>query len=176
MRAFNVVSVCILLVVLLGCAGFGGPPFDESRYPINEPAAADLAGLYRPTDATRSFIAKDGQYPAKDISIVLEPKGTVQLRNIPDWWQNGFGKSNGGFDSWTGTWSTWKRPSRDWWELSLVLSDPGGFGTSVELIGQQAPYRIALVVGDPDSGREMQFERVGPPDVEEPKGGKAQAK
>jgi hypothetical protein len=174
MRTFSVASGCCLLVILLGCAGFGGPSFDENRYPANQPADADVAGVYHPTGATAAMIAKGG-YPPKEIVIVLDPGGNARLQNIPDWWRDGFGNSHGGFDNWTGSWKVTQNGNGRW-ELLLVLENPGGFATSVYLVGLQAPYLIGLVVGDPDNQREMQFERVGPANAVGPKGGDAQAK
>ena len=150
----GVVSICCLIAVFLGCAGFGGPPHDESEYPTIQPAIPDLVGTYRPTVETTSLIKNEGHYPDQDISIVLEPDGTLQLRNIPDWWgQNRYGEPGGKFGSWTRKWSLTQRGG--WWELDFA-----------HLLGQHPPYRIMMFVGDPDSGREMQFSRVGPVNAE----------
>jgi hypothetical protein len=174
MRASGIASGCCLLIIVLGCAGVGGPPFDENRYPVNQPANADVEGVYHPTAATAAMIAK-GKYPPKEIAIVLDPGGSARLQNIPDWWKDGFGHPHGGFDNWIGSWEvTQGRDGR--WELLLVLADPRGFATHVHLIRQQAPYLIGLVVGDPDSQQEMQFERVEPAKGVGPKGGPDQGK
>jgi hypothetical protein len=167
MRAVNIASIGCFLAIVLGCAGAGALSQDEVRHPTNQPAVADLVGHYQPTAATKELITSQGHYPARDISIVLERNGTLRFQNIPDWWQEGHGKSGGKFDSWTGTWEVAKH-DHGWWELSVLLSNPGGVATHVDLIGQHAPYRLALVVGDPDAGREMQFERVEPPPAAKP--------
>jgi hypothetical protein len=99
-------------------------------------------------------------------SITLLGDGTIIITNIPDWWLT-FGEPQGGFDSGRGTWSIQKH--QEWWALSVGFTDttqfasltnkPGGLGTEMMLVGEKSPYKIHLIVGDPDAGRGMEFEK-----------------
>ncbi len=95
----------------------------------------------------------------------------------------------GKFDNGEGKWDIEKK--QDWWVVGLEFNNAlgitsikdwevvvknldgtvtvesgraGKFWTSIDLIGEQAPYILHLTVGDPDSGRALQYERIERPD------------
>jgi hypothetical protein len=142
-------------------------PAIVGRFPVAQPAAADLVGTYAPTLETRSLVNEMGGYANGPGFIRLQSNGRFQFENIPDCWRTDFGKPAGGMDSGIGVWKTAYTQGR--WVLELSFDNtehfsgaasPGGFDAQAELIGQHAPYDIALIVGDPDEGRELRFSRA----------------
>jgi|GEM_PF-1523578 len=63
-----------------------------------------------------------------------------------------------------GTWHTnkddisWGRPT---WELVLCFEHPDTYVTHFMLCNQKAPYKICEILGDPDNGEWVIFERAG---------------
>ena len=162
MRAF----VFLLMLSLAGCQR---DPYTEV-YSATKPATNDLVGVYTADTNTVNLIAREGHYTAAPPSIALLADGTIAITNIPDWWLTSFGAPHGGFDSGRGTWTVQKH--QQWWGLSAGFPDttqfsslsnrPGGMSTEMMLVGQNPPYKIHLIVGDPDDGRGMEFERLPP--------------
>jgi hypothetical protein len=138
-------------IVLVGCQY---DPFTEV-YTTKQPKAEDLVGLYVPSEETKAFIANEGHYSPAESSITLSADGSVSMTNIPDWWLTPFGESQGRFHSYHGRWTVQKH--QDWWVVGVSLDD--ATGTEVFLIGEKAPYKIHIILGDPDGGRGMDFVR-----------------
>ena len=163
-------AVAVLMVLLV--VGCQHDP-NTTAYTTAQPKTNDLAGTHVPTTKTLSQIAKEGHYPTASPSIVLTSDGTIVITDIPDWWVS-FGESRGAFDSGRGSWGVVKH--QEWWALGVVFrntehlasvqsrfaklgSSPGDYGAVMMLVGEKAPYKIHLILGDPDEGRSMQFER-----------------
>src|ERR1051325_11230519 len=153
MRAF----LFPLLLILAGCQR---DPYTEV-YSMKQPSTNDVVGVYAADTNTLALIAKEGHYSAASPAITLGGDGTIVITNIPDWWLTSFGEPQGGFDSGRGTWTIQKH--QEWWGLSVGFTDtthfaslshkPGGMRTEMMLIGEKPPYKIHLIVGDPDNGR-----------------------
>lgn len=158
MRSF----VILVVVILAGCQR---DPY-TSIYTMTQPETNDVVGVYVPDTNTIALISKERHYGPARTSITLLDDGTIIITNIPDWWLT-FGESHGGFDSGHGTWSIQKH--QEWWTLSVGFTDttqfasltnkPEGMGTEMMLVGEKPPYKIHLALGDPDSGRSMEFEK-----------------
>ena len=131
------------------------PNLDTGYFAVSQPALTELAGKYVPTKETWDYIRNEGHYEATEISIVLSSDLSLEMKNMPDWWTNDFGKSDGKLDSLKGTWSVVKR--QEWWELGL---DFPSLTTSVPIVGKQPPYTLWFYIGDPDEGHVMIFEKV----------------
>ena len=62
----------------------------------------------------------------------------------------------------TGTWKLER--IYDWWGIRFTSREPGPiyhlWGTPAMLRGEQAPYRIHFIVGDPDMGEALVFQRT----------------
>jgi hypothetical protein len=137
-------------------------------YTTKKPDAADLVGNYAPDDATLKLIAEHGHYPPRPASIVLDASGRVTVTDIPDWWLTDLGRSQGGFDSGSGTWSV--QPHQEWWIIGATFDSMNGFAsqnhrsgglvTGFGLVGERPPYKIHLTLGDPDDGQAMEFVRL----------------
>jgi hypothetical protein len=155
----------IFLVLAFGMLAGCPINLDTPRYPMNQPASADLVGIYVPTTETTVLISKGG-YSGRSTSIELHADGTFRFVNVPDWWETKFGEPDGGFDNGNGMWNTAKQ--QEWWNLDLVFGDTrgfahplkGGIDTAANIIGQKPPYDLSLTIGDPDNGKEMRFHKV----------------
>ncbi len=91
--------------------------FKELNFTRERPDERELVGGWRPTKKTLQFIRTHGNYSEVPHKIGLYADHTITVKNMPDWWTNGFGKSNGDFDSFTGTWKLVERgewPFRKW--------------------------------------------------------------
>jgi len=158
------VVVLAMAVVLTGCQfdPFGG------QYTQSRPTESALVGNYRQTSDTFQFVQQEGRYPAADSSIILRSNGTFELINVPDWWLTDFGQPRGGFDSGKGRWILINLSGS--WQIELEVEttkdfasrdhEPRGLVTYLSLIGESAPYKLHLTVGDPDMGDAMQYEKV----------------
>lgn len=134
------------------------PNLDTEYFAKSEPGHQDLVGEYRPTQATLQLLQDKGNYALVDIVIYLMDDGSFQVTNMPDWWQDITGESNGTFGSFQGAWNVAK--AQEWWELELDFDADGITDMSLILVGQEAPYYLWRYIGDPDEGDVMIFERV----------------
>src|SRR5258706_1419192 len=119
---------------------------DQTR---KEPKKSDLLGIWVADNSSLREMESKGGY---DISVqpklILKPDGNFDLVNMPDWWDNGFGKSRKGFQDSSGSWGLSTYGDTGPWQVDLKSSS----GTrSASLIGQSLPYRIEFIIGDPDS-------------------------
>jgi hypothetical protein len=160
------ISLIVLVGILLSSCRYSPEYWEFTR---KKPRQEDVVGQYVPDQKARKFIFEKRNYPKEKISINLGPDGSFELKNIPDCWLSDFGKSSGKFNSGGGTWELAEHDSR--WTLSLHFPSTehfsakrfkGGFFTFVMLIGEKPPYIIYLMVGDPDGGEGMRFEKIGP--------------
>lgn len=150
----------VLSMILAGCQ----PDPLTALYTRKQPKREDLIGKYVPDDATRAVIIKAG---GKEPAILVSADGTLTMQNIPDSWLNEFGDPIGGFDSGQPRWLIWKH--QDWWVIRVTFDSAEhfaarqhkiwSFGAELFLIGDEPPYKIHLNIGDPYSGRGMDFVR-----------------
>lgn len=141
--------------LLVGC-----PAVDlkELRFTRSRPAEGELIGTWRPTAATLKEIRGRGHYPPASHEIVLRDDHTFSMRNMPDWWRNGFGDSHGQFESGDGTWQV--EAAKDVWQIWVLRLRFPSFTTWINLYRQRSPYLIFIRVGDPNNGEAMFFERT----------------
>ncbi|HXR46942.1 MAG TPA: hypothetical protein VN784_05820 [Candidatus Limnocylindrales bacterium] len=150
---FQIGKILLCLAVLSFIGGCG--IWQELHFTKNKPQESDLVGIYEPDAKTRNLIIKDGGYPSANCQIKLNADREIELINMPDWWENGFGESHKRLVSTKGIWKLEKVQGR-WgidWETENVTH-------GVNLIGQKPPYKIHIYVGDPDSDCFMIFERT----------------
>jgi hypothetical protein len=154
----------IATLVLFLASGCFLPTWPELQYTRTKPLETELVGSWRPTAKTISDLRRRGRYAATDHELNLRPDHTFTMRNMPDWWRNGFGESHGQFDSGNGTWEL-SSANNVWqiWVVWLHFSQfPGSASsgaTPIHLCHQRPPYLIFIGVGDPDEGEGMLFER-----------------
>ena len=155
MRVYSVAAALALCFLLVGC-----PMVDlkELRFTRERPAESDIVGTWRATADTATEIRGRGRYPTADYELDLRADHTFSMRNMPDWWRDGFGESHGQLESGEGTWEL--HAGDNVWQIWMIrLRFPSGV-ISVNLYRQRPPYLIFVRVGDPNSGDAMFFERV----------------
>jgi hypothetical protein len=76
----------------------------ELQFTRTKPLESELVGTWRPTADTLKDIRGRGHYAAATHEVVLRQDHTFSIRNMPDWWSNGFGESHGQFEAGDGTW------------------------------------------------------------------------
>jgi hypothetical protein len=130
----------------------------EINFTRTKPEIKDIIGTWNPTADTLKDIRQRGHYPEAKQELILKADGTFSMINMPDWWGNGFGKSNKTFESGEGKWHLAKR--KNIWDIwAIELEFPAEI-TSVNLYRQKAPYLIFIRVGDPNDGYAMFYHRV----------------
>lgn len=155
MRVLSLASVVAFSFLLVGCPV---AVWRESHFTRSKPTEADIAGTWRPTTMTLRDIRDRGHYPVATYELVLRADHTFSMRDMPDWWGNGFGESHGHLESGDGTWDL--RPATNVWQIWVVRLRFPAYETSVHLYGQRPPFLIFVRVGDPDAGGAMFFERT----------------
>jgi hypothetical protein len=88
------------------------------------------------------------------------------MEDMPDWWLDIAGQSHQRFASSTGHWKI-SETQNEWgndWDImvsfQLLPGYPNGLGTFLALDAYQPDYTISVYIGDPDSARVMEFEKV----------------
>jgi hypothetical protein len=117
-----------------------------------------LVGEYRLDPETRNWYSKEIQSSVPAATLRLSADGRFIVRNMPDCLRGA--ECRPGTVSFAGTWEPEKLD--DSWVLALHVSDSDhthGYFTTAQLRSQQPPYIVHFIVGDPDSGRAIAFER-----------------
>ena len=151
-------TLLICLIIQTGCMN-NGIEWSELSFTRAKPKTEDLVGTWTPTNETVRDMSRRGKYTISHHELTLSSDGTFSMRNMPDWWSDGFGKSHQRFESGSGTWEI----QRDLGPLTTIyvvkLQFPEIWKT-VNLSGQKPPYQLHITLGDPDSGEYMLFERT----------------
>ena len=139
--------------IFCSCSRWLKPNFTQKP-----PKKEDLVGVWTPDKETLSVLARIGGYKiTAGIQIVLHNDGKLEMLNMPDWWGgSGNGESRKGFKSYSGTWEVSQR--NNYITIGIDYSD--GY-TELDLLNDSPPYKIELIVGDPDENRSMIFIRQG---------------
>ncbi len=154
MRVVCVTAALAAAALLAGC-----PAVDlkELQFTRTKPTETELVGTWRPTDNTLKEIRGRGRYPVETHEIILRADHTFSIRNMPDWWSDGFGYSHGQFESCEGTWGL--GASKGPWQIWMIWVRFGPGTRSINLYRQRPPYLIFIRIGDPNNGEAMLFER-----------------
>ena len=151
------VSAILLITAGLLLAGCPMIDFKELNFTRKKPALEDIVGVWTPTPATLKEIRTRGRYRETTHELVFRSDGTFSMKDMPDWWRGGFGRSSGQFDSGEGKWDL--QPAENVWQIWTIRLTFAAKITSVNLYRQKAPYLIFVRVGDPNEGYAMFFER-----------------
>ncbi|MGI8668400.1 MAG: hypothetical protein ACR2J3_00980 [Aridibacter sp.] len=89
--------------------------------------------------------------------IILKENGKVEIKDLPDWWRNSFGKSNKNFESLTGKWKLNNYKGGCYNILLNLTSVRTTFGIQEYKFGNKNDYIITIVLGDPDFGDSLVF-------------------
>jgi hypothetical protein len=133
------------------------PNLDQLNHTRKEPKKSDLLGTWVPDKSSLRVMQSEGGYDVYiQPKLILKADDTFELTNMPDWWDNGLGKSRQGFQDYSGSWGVSTYGDTGFWHLDLKSSSKT---RSVNLMGQTVPYRIEFTIGDPDSNVSMIFEK-----------------
>jgi hypothetical protein len=130
-----------------------------------EPAGGDLAGTYRLTADSKTFLVKQKNYKSVPESVIeLRSDSSVVIGDLPDCATiDGFGKTHGCFVSGHGTWKLEK--AFIGYGLSLDISKGGTLqegiytGPWIAVRRRLPPYLLEITIGDPDSGESITYQR-----------------
>jgi len=122
-------------------------------YTTVEPNKSDLVGTWIPDKATLEDMKERGGYDTLiPTRLVLKSDGSLEIANIPDWWEIPAGTSRRGMASYSGSWSLYN--DQPCWTIAVKYSNSAGF---LNLLGNKPPHKIEIILGDPDSGHNMIF-------------------
>lgn len=135
-------------------------------YPEPEPDPNKIAGTWVATAASIELMEREGGYAPRTPTWTFRDDGTFVVEDMPDWWLAPFGQSHQRFASGAGRWKA-SETRDDWgndWEIMVDIQSfpeyPNGIVTFLKLDAYQPDYTISVYIGDPDSGRVMEFKRV----------------
>jgi hypothetical protein len=146
-KAPTIFIIAVFLCFACGCNP-GAP-----GYTTEEPNKNDLVGTWTPDQATLEDMKKRGGYDITKVTmLVIKSDGSLEIINMPDWWEAPFGDSQGRMGSHSGSWSIYNDSMC--WTVAIKYSDRASF---LNLIGNKPPYKMEIILGDPDSGHSMIF-------------------
>lgn len=155
-----VVGVAVAAGLLYGLSHLGW------LYPEPEPDPSKITGTWVATAASIEMMKREGGYAPRTPTWTFRDDGTFAMEDMPDWWLAPFGQSHQRFGSGTGRWKAYESRN-DWgndWEIMVDFQSlsgyPDGLGTTLNLDAFQPDYVISVYIGDPDSGRVMEFMRL----------------
>jgi hypothetical protein len=159
----------VISTVALAVGGCGYDPLDPSTQ--SQPARGAVVGTWVLDEegraGVRAAVKKEG-VP----TLILKEDGTFSARDIPDWW-NHAGRleprthwvPGPRWTLWSGSGTWFLIESGNAWVVMLGLpglrGDARGF-MEMQLYNQKPPYRLGVILGDPDEGQSLIFERTGP--------------
>ncbi len=143
------------IVAVVGAAALTSCQSDPyfGDYTRTKPAEGDLVGAWTPNQDAVARMRDKGGYDTSRSATRFEFKadGTFSMVDMPDWWQDGLGRSHRTFRSDSGRWEIHQELDSNTWGIALSN------GEFVALRRQKPPYLIHLVIGDPDLGDAMVF-------------------
>jgi hypothetical protein len=126
-----------------------------------QPQAKDCVGTYAPTKETFAAMTRAGCSNNLTTSLAFKVDGTFTMLNMPDIYTNrNLADFHGGYESGEGSWKIesngdgWARR----WGIALWFTN-GAVDNRMMLRGEKPPYMLHLMVGDPDSGEGLEFEK-----------------
>ena len=135
----SVVTVCVTC-----CAGCWRDPY-ASDYTKTKPAPESIAGTWSADDGTVLALAADGSFTLTYASADRVHESTATTRRATT----------------SGKWSLEQR--QDWWVVELHKTSVDGVELNVydevALLGQQPPYAMRYVLGDPDNGEGVSLKK-----------------
>jgi hypothetical protein len=134
--------------------------WDSHSYPRSKPYQGDLVGTWLPDAKTIDDMRIRGGYVVSQAKtrIVLNEDGTFEAIDMPDWWNDGFGSSRRALQYRSGTWKLIPHANERGWGINLDMVSPFG-NEALNLLGSEAPYRIYIIIGDPDQDHAMIFQK-----------------
>ncbi len=163
------VLMSVLILTLKSCCSFCsdliGLPAGSGTLSI-EPRVTDVAGIYLLTD--QSLVEGGMTAPGiRQCRLVLRGDGSFSVEDYPDWRASGGGQGPfGSFVSGSGSWSIdtvgvvydCDDESESIW--GIRFRGMGQAPDPMALTGGSEPFGLVVVLGDPDSDKELVFSRI----------------
>jgi hypothetical protein len=155
-RSFWWLAVAVFGSVVLSACQFD---WHTLQYAKTKPDPKEIIGSWVATESTLRELSRTA-YSAARPTVVLADDATIRMKDIPDAWRDPFGDGHGRLETFSGTWRFYEQ--QGWWGLQVTGEDwQGGCGGCIMVLGQKAPYRLRIIVGDPDRGVGYEFRRAG---------------
>ena len=150
--AWEVLATAVLMTTFLfGC---GGDPY-AGKYAKAKPNPQSLAGDWK------TKAGSPGSNPAKPTKLTLRADGSFTATNYPGAAVGSFG-TPGSFLDGGGTWSVQQHQS--FWAIGITWLQLGGkqldYGQMLHILNDAPPHVLRHIIGDPDSGEALVFEKV----------------
>ena len=160
------VAGMIVCAWALAAAGCGYDPLNPSTQ--KTPTLPAVVGTWRLDKAGCAGVLSAAN-ASKVPTIRLNEGGTFSAQDLPNWWNCVTRMLPGKKEysrawvlmSGSGRWTLMKEQG-DWvvrLDFPKLPGSPHGLLAPVRLCGQEPPYRLAVIVGDPDEGQFLLFER-----------------
>ena len=121
-----------------------------------------LVGVYLPDPATRADIEQRLHLLTPNHKIELRGDGTFAMTDVPDFWPHT--ESPTSLISAIGKWSPQARKVAIEYTGATVIPPTGGaeerYFATIQIIGFFAPYRLRVILGDPDSDYSATFAKT----------------
>jgi hypothetical protein len=149
-----------LLLPLLFFTGCPAVDTRELNFTRSKPKPSEVLGTWTPDRKSMDDIRNRGRYTNIHPTIALRADGTFSIRDMPDWWSDGFGESHGTVEKLEGKWKL--EAKKEVWDVWVVSLQTSNLVTSVHLYRQKAPFALFIGIGDPNDANAMIFERTQP--------------
>jgi hypothetical protein len=177
------IAMCLFVTAIVSLTGCGS----SIKYTTIEPKPTDIIGTYQITSDTASNLVAVGYFQT-NASISFYANGTFEAFNLPACWRSDeplYGPGWQGkpisrsYDSGSGSWKIFDEEKYDFdkglsknhsWSIMLhfigsksldysPIATNGWIG-SLMLKNESPPYILHFIVGDPDEGEGLEFEKV----------------
>jgi len=144
------------------CFMFQGDPY-YNEYTRAQPDEKDIIGTWTANARSLEWLKAQGYDVAAPPALEFRADGTFTTTGMPDCWRVFFERERKKtLESAPGKWRVTKH--QEWWALGLEFDRPpwfagGGYSTELFLRRQKPPYLVHVIVGDPDAGDCIEFER-----------------
>ena len=151
-RAWGVLPTAVLMTTsLFGC---GGDPY-AGKYAKAKPTPQTLFGDWK------LKAGSPGSNPTKPTKLTLRADGSFTVVNYPGAGVGSFGTA-GGFLDGDGTWLVQQHHS--FWVIGISWQKLGGkqldYGQMLHILNDAPPQLLRHIIGDPDAGEALVFEKV----------------
>src|SRR5215203_452559 len=151
-RISQIVLIVLLAICISSCVVPMGRVFSRYGLAFTEPKTDEIVGTWVADPTTLTDMRDRGKYNVNFTpEFIFQADGNFKMKNMPDWWKDGFGESHGGFETNSGMWKLVK--SNCCWSITLHFNSPN-LVTDVGLMEHrfqgQPQFLVEVVLGDPD--------------------------
>lgn len=152
----------ILIFGFLSCRYIGPADGIFTKNVEIKPETKALEGVWEVDQQSYDLVREQYSLNGKKIKLLVFPNGTFNIENLPDFINDGFGKSiNNRFHNVSGNWNL--EQVENHWKLAMNYNAselyPQGCWTLYDLFMQKNDLMIWVWIGDPDSGNRLLFKK-----------------